>query len=290
MADDYRQGIFIVTFAKTTRGIRYVVLRRKKHWTGWEFPKGGINPEEDKYGTVGREVEEETGHTPERIMDFNIRGKYQYTQTFSDRPEVVGQTFHLFAAEIPKKKLSVDPKEHEGAQWMDYMSARNKLTFQNQKECLDRVDDWLKKLQKFRNHKLPSGKILLAGKDKKTNEDVVRYASYTEEVFHTEATGSPFCVIKRFPVESPFNLKKPTKEDIKEAAVFCASRSQDWRDNNSDVIVHKFKASDVKKPKTLKTKIGTFHVKNYKKMRIKKSEIQKFIKENNLDKKSKKKK
>jgi len=287
MAGEYRPGIFIVTFAKTPKGIKYVVLKRKKHWTGWEFPKGGIGPAEDKYKTVTREVEEETGHTPKRIIDFNIRGKYQYPKEFVDRPDIVGQTFHLFAAEIPKKKLSFDPKEHIDSQWMGYRAARDRVTYQNQKDCLDKVHEWLKKLKKFRNLKLPSGKILLAGKDKRTNEEVVRYSNYTEEVFHTEKPGSPFCVIKKFPVESPFNLKKPTKEDIRTAAIFCASKSQDWRDNKSDVIVQRFKASDVRKPKTLKTKLGTFHVKNYKQLKIKKSEIEEFL-EKSSSKKSKK--
>lgn len=289
MAEKYRPGTFIVTFAKTSKGIKYVILKRKKHWTGWEFPKGGINPEEDKYKTVTREVEEETGYEPERIIDFNIRGKYHYPKAFSDRPDIVGQTFHLFAAEIPKKKISIDESEHSDAQWMSYKEARDRVTFQNQKDCLDMVDDWLQKLQKFRNMKLPSGKILLAGKDKKTNEEVVGCSGYTEEVFHTEEPGSPFCVIKKFPVESPFNLKKPTKEDIRTAAIFCASKSQDWRDNKSDVIVQQFNGNDVKKPRKLKTKLGTFMVKNYKRLKIRKSEIEEFI-EKNKSKKSKAKK
>ena len=78
---------------------------------------------------------------------------------------------------------------------------------------------------------------------------------------HTAKPGSPFCVIQG----------KPGKKDIKEAAIICASKSQDWRDNKGDVIVHKFTGKDVYKRKAMK--IGTFGVKKFKKIRVKKREI-----------------
>src|SRR6056297_3980624 len=118
MKKRYRPGIFIVTYAKTDKGIRYVVLKRKKHWTGWEFPKGGIDSGEERYKTGKREVEEETGYKPKKIMDFNIQGKYHYKRPFPDRPNIIGQTYHLFAAEIPKKKISIDQEEHQRCLWM----------------------------------------------------------------------------------------------------------------------------------------------------------------------------
>ncbi|HKL24520.1 MAG TPA: NFACT RNA binding domain-containing protein [Candidatus Nanoarchaeia archaeon] len=277
MKKRYRPGIFIVTYAKTNKGIRYVVLKRKKHWTGWEFPKGGIDSGEDVYETARREIEEETGVKAKKIIDFNEKGKYHYKKAFPDRPDVVGQTYHLFAAEIPKKKISVDEGEHFSGQWMDYESAKNKLTFENQKDCLEKVNNWLLKLKRFRSFKTPSGKIVFAGKDKKTNEELINNSEPDEDVFHTEESGSPFCVVKKLPVESPFNKKHPTKEDLRQAAIYCASKSQDWRDNKSDVVVHWFLIKDTKKTKSLKNKTGTFSVDNFKKLKIKKKEIKEFI-------------
>lgn len=273
--EKYRQAIFIVTFARTNKGIRYVLLKRKKHWTGWEFPKGGIDPGEDKYTTAYRETKEETGHKPERVLDFNIEGKYEYKKDLSDRPGVIGQTYHLFAAEIPKKKILFDESEHLQSQWMDYTSAKNKLTFRNQKDCLKVVNDWLEEEKKFRKIKLPSGKILLSGKDKETNEKLVIQSGENEQIFHTEKPGSPFCVIKKIPVEEPFNLKEPKKEDIRQAAIFCASKSQDWRDNKSDVTVHLFSGKDVFKKKGMNK--GCFSLKDFRRIKVKKSEIIRYI-------------
>lgn len=113
-----------------------------------------------------------------------------------------------------------------------------------------------------------SGKKVLAGKDAKQNEKLVKQFLGEENIIlHTAAPGSPFCIIE--------NLK-PSQKDIRETAIFCASKSQDWRDNKKDVIVHYFKGKDVYKKKGMKT--GTFGVKKFKEIKVKKEEISKFIK------------
>ena len=44
----YRKAVFIVTYLKTKKGIKYLILKRKLHWVGWEFPKGGLEKKEKK--------------------------------------------------------------------------------------------------------------------------------------------------------------------------------------------------------------------------------------------------
>ena len=41
--------------------IKYINLKRKLHWTGWEFPKGGIGFLETKKNCIKREIKEEIG-------------------------------------------------------------------------------------------------------------------------------------------------------------------------------------------------------------------------------------
>lgn len=117
---------------------------------------------------------------------------------------------------------------------------------------------------KFRERIAKSGNIILAGKDSKNNEELIKQVEKDEEVFHTEEKGSPFVNIKG----------KPDKGDIKEAATFCAIYSQDWKKNKGDVIVHRFKGKDVFKDKKMKE--GSFGVKNIKKIKIKKKLIEDF--------------
>ena len=117
---------------------------------------------------------------------------------------------------------------------------------------------------RFREIKSASGTRILAGKNAANNEDLVEQAKPNEEVFHTVAPGSPFVNIKG----------KPKRGDIKTASIFCARYSRDWRDNKSDVIVHRFKGKNIYKLKGMKT--GTFGVKKFKVIKIKKKEIEKI--------------
>lgn len=117
-------------------------------------------------------------------------------------------------------------------------------------------------MENFREHITPQGTLILAGKSAKNNEKLIRQADPDEEVFHTEAKGSPFVNIKGEPKEG----------DIKEAALMCAKYSQDWRDNQKDVIVHHFKGADISKRKDMKD--GTFGVKNIKNIEVLKVDIE----------------
>ena len=115
---------------------------------------------------------------------------------------------------------------------------------------------------KFREFTTSSGKKVLAGKDAKSNEELIKQIDNNEDIFHTAKPGSPFVNIK----SSRTNAK-----DRKEMAIFCASKSQDWRDNKSDVNVHWFKGKDIFKIKGMK--LGTFGVKKFKIVKVKKEEI-----------------
>lgn len=90
----------------------------------------------------------------------------------------------------------------------------------------------------FREINLNTGKKILLGKNAENNDELVKQFKGKENtILHTEKPGSPFCVI----------LEKPTKEELKQAAIICAFKSQDWRDNKSDVLIHQFTGKDVYK-------------------------------------------
>ncbi len=118
---------------------------------------------------------------------------------------------------------------------------------------------------KFREWFNSKGTQILAGKSSTNNEELIAQVDKNETVLHTAKPGSPFVNIK---------TKKPTKQDIYDAALFCAKYSQDWRDNKSDIRVHVFKGKDIYKKKGMKT--GTFGVKKFKIIIVKKEDIKKI--------------
>lgn len=125
---------------------------------------------------------------------------------------------------------------------------------------------------RFRTGFTSSNRVMLAGKNAEQNEMLVRQAGENEILLHTKAAGSPFVNVK--------GEKKPSEKELKEAAGFCAKYSRDWKKNHKDVEVHVFLKKDVFKEKIMPQ--GTFGVKKFKKIIVKKKVLQ------NLDKIEKK--
>ncbi len=144
----YRKAVFIVTYLTKGNKILYLILKRKLHWKGWEFPKGGMKNRENLIQAVKRELMEETGQKPVKITKFNISGKYNYDKLYRDRQGIIGQTFSLFSAELKNKKIRLDKLEHSAYKWLEYKKAFKLLTWLNQKECLKKVDEYLNKNRK----------------------------------------------------------------------------------------------------------------------------------------------
>jgi predicted ribosome quality control (RQC) complex YloA/Tae2 family protein len=122
---------------------------------------------------------------------------------------------------------------------------------------------------KFREFELSEGTKIFLGKNAENNDELVKEFKGKENIIlHTVASGSGFCVIDKL---------NPTSKEIKEAGIICASKSQDWRDNKSDVKMHVFTGKDVKKP--FLAKAGMWRIKGkFEEIIIKKKEIENILK------------
>jgi len=120
------------------------------------------------------------------------------------------------------------------------------------------------KSAKFREWFTSSGAYVVAGRNSKNNEELISQVSPEETVLHTALPGSPFVNIKG----------KAKKEDIRDAAIFCAKYSQAWRDTKTDVKVHFFLGKDIHKDKLMKE--GTFGVKKFSEITVKKKDIERI--------------
>ena len=114
----------------------------------------------------------------------------------------------------------------------------------------------------FRKYVLSTGREIFMGKDSATNDELVESAKKNDTMLHTASPGSPFVNVG----------EEPTKGEIKEAAIFCAKHSQDWRDNKKDVVVNVFLKKDMNKDESMKE--GTWSVGNREDtIKVKKSDI-----------------
>ena len=128
------------------------------------------------------------------------------------------------------------------------------------KECLNKKENV--DYKKYRWFITSSEKLVIGGKNEKQNEELVKNAKKNSVVIHTREPGSPFVIIDN-----------PNARELKEAAIFCAKYSQAWKKlGKRDITVHWFLAKDIFK--TAEMKQGTFGVKKFKQIKIKKEEIE----------------
>lgn len=150
MTKKYRKSIFLAVYArKKEKQIEYLLLKRKLHWRGWEFPKGGIENKETIKHFVFRELKEETGLFPKKplnIINHHKSGRFLYDKELKNRPGIIGQTYKLYSVEVNKKKVKINKNpdsEHEGYKWVDYKKALKMLRWPNQITCLKKVNNFL---------------------------------------------------------------------------------------------------------------------------------------------------
>ncbi len=134
MHKKYRRGIFCVTCSK--KPLRYLLLQRKLHWKGWEFPKGGSLAREKPENTVKRELFEETGLRAVNIKQFPVRGSFAYDKKTQAEWKVKGFKYSLFSAEVKKGKIKISKKEHDKFKWCSYQQALKLLSWPDQRKCL----------------------------------------------------------------------------------------------------------------------------------------------------------
>lgn len=116
----------------------------------------------------------------------------------------------------------------------------------------------------FREFVTSSGLRVFGGRNSENNDKLVFEAEPNDIMLHTSAPGSPFVNAG----------EEPAKKDIKEAAVFCAKFSQDWRDSKRDVVVNVFTRKNMEKDK--RAKAGSWMVSRQDKLKVKKSDILNF--------------
>jgi len=142
----YRPAIFVIVYKIDNYSNKplYLLLKRKKHWKGWEFTKGGVEKGETEKATLLREIKEECGLKIIKIRKYKVGGRYKYPQKFKARPGFIGQTYSLYSAQVEEGKVKIDKKEHSDFKWSDFAGARKIITYNNQKKCLEIVNKSLK--------------------------------------------------------------------------------------------------------------------------------------------------
>ncbi len=118
----------------------------------------------------------------------------------------------------------------------------------------------LNPMKDYRNYRwffTSNNVLVVGGKSDEQNELVIKnFLRPNYIVMHTSKPGSPFMIIQS---------KNPTKKDLDETAIVCASFSKQWKNNKKQIEIDIFKGEQIYKIKSMKT--GTFGVKGDKKIK-----------------------
>ncbi len=138
----FRKGVFCVVYS----GRKYLLLHRKLHWKGWEFPKGGLLARENLEHAVIREIKEETGLKAIKIKKLGLKNKFIYDKKTQQERKAKGFSYVLFACGVKKAKIRISRREHDSFKWLSYSKALKLLTWANQKKSLRIANKSLSKI------------------------------------------------------------------------------------------------------------------------------------------------
>ena len=101
----------------------------------WDLAKGHIEKGEEEKDTVLREVQEETGLKDIKLFD-GFREEIRYW--FQLEGQKISKTVVFYLAQTKQKKVTIS-HEHIDFQWLPYEQAKERLTYQNAKQVLEKA-------------------------------------------------------------------------------------------------------------------------------------------------------
>ncbi|MDY6817299.1 MAG: bis(5'-nucleosyl)-tetraphosphatase [Halobacteriales archaeon] len=119
-----------ILFRDTRDEREYLLLKSRPG--DWEFPKGGVEDDEELQQTAIREVKEEAGISEFRLLD-GFRKDYDYV--FQANGKTIHKTVHLFIAKSYETSADLS-HEHSDHQWRDYEQAINTITQDGPRDIL----------------------------------------------------------------------------------------------------------------------------------------------------------
>ncbi|MBS3788265.1 NUDIX domain-containing protein [Candidatus Bipolaricaulota bacterium] len=130
----------IITFRRKASGYRDYLLLKHKNGGHWSFPKGHIEEGEIPKKAALRELEEETALVLQRfVSEFNRETCY----TFKRDGRKVFKTVIYFLGVVSRESQVELSSEHLDYCWLPYEDARQRLTYEGDKELLDKAEQKL---------------------------------------------------------------------------------------------------------------------------------------------------
>ena len=133
----YERSCGAVVFHEIGGVVRYLLIKNKRS-AHWSFPKGHVEKGESDEQAAIREVKEETGIDITIVEGFKAKSEYSIQRK-------IEKIVYIYAATCKQTKTIIQEEEIEDYLWLDFNKAMKNLKFENDKNILYRVNEFLKK-------------------------------------------------------------------------------------------------------------------------------------------------
>lgn len=123
--------------------MRYLFLKREEGWL--DMPKGHIERGESPEDAAIREAKEETGLTVRLVKGFRDDRSYW----FVFKKERIRKQLYMFLASVDANATPRVSWEHKSYVWLTYDEAMKKISFGDQREMLERANEYIKRLDEM---------------------------------------------------------------------------------------------------------------------------------------------
>ena len=137
-----RKGVAAIIFCKERGKKKYLLMKRKLYWVGWEWLKGGIKDKESDLFCLEREIKEETGKKADEydIKCTKIIHKFVYQRPFvHDGVLWSGADNRVFVVEFFNPKNKLDKDEHSGYKWVSKKEALKMISWPDQLKIFKKI-------------------------------------------------------------------------------------------------------------------------------------------------------
>ena len=137
-----RKGVAAIIWTRTKSGNKYLLLKRKQYWTGWEWLKGGCRKGESELACLEREIKEEIGKKVEDYIVVKTKTifSFKYERPFVHDGELwKGAKNRVYLIELNNKKIKIDTSEHSGYRWASKADALKLITWDDQKKIFEKL-------------------------------------------------------------------------------------------------------------------------------------------------------
>lgn len=133
----YERSCGAVVFHEIGGVMRFLLIKNKRS-AHWSFPKGHVERGESDEQAAVREVKEETGIDICIVDGFKAKSEYSIQRK-------IEKVVYIYAATCESTRTTIQEEEIEDYLWLDFQKAMKNLKFENDKNILYRVNEFLKK-------------------------------------------------------------------------------------------------------------------------------------------------